>query len=597
MLWLQPCLEWAISFLNSIFCIVDWLNFQFYGRIAAACGVRRPRDFACPPPNKRLQYDIETPLAPKLVEFQKLLSPTEVQHGNRRGDGDPMLYLYMEKALRTYPSLAARVTRNKHLLQLSDEELFSIPARDTHVSSAMYNRTGCNSGSYPFLEQASAAEPAWGVLGRCLDLRDWASCLALLCKQVTLVLIQMASLVGSALVGDASKALSQPPSQPAAQGCTSHSILAQWAHTAEFDSNPLFSFSGAAWLIIYHVGAASALQERWALSAPSARLCGTSSGSVVATCTGAGLQLSDLIVRSFEKWLLCNQRVCGPVGCMGELVLEAMTRHLPEDGHKQLSDRVKIAVSALAPLHGVHAGNGDRVPAHEAGALFFPGLERGWLHPAHVSHFESKADVTAAVLASCYIPLYSDVPGSITRSMCHAVQPDTWASMRPPSCAGEPLRSSPVVCWDGGLTSNYPRWFGQQELKAIAQLREGGTPPDDMSRFTVTVSPTRGEATISPGRHASAHGAAAEQQGVHGVSCTPAPCAGRNSDCGRGCGGGEGRGFVVDAALCAEGWGPDETLIPMTPERWWAVFFAGRAHAQAWMQLHGFGATQQPVNA
>ena len=604
---LQAVIRGILASMLAVLDCIDYFNHCVLGRVAGAFAIRRPRDFSCPPPAERLAFDAAAPLSGQLQGFRSNLHSTEYQHGTQHGDGDPMLYLYMERALRAYPSLAAHVTRNEATALIPDEELFAIPARDARVMPAMYNRSGCNRGSFPGLPLPSSQAASLRLaLARCLDLRDWAAALAAAAKSIVRVAtVSLQSLCGTGAgcggsggeltpagpLGGAEASGGGVPSAPAPASVG----LASWVHTEAFDTNPIFSFSGAAWLIIYHVGAASALQERWSLSAPSARLCGTSSGSVVAACTGSGLQMSDMIVRCFEKWLACNERVMGPVGVMGSLVHEAMTRHVERaGGHKLCSDRVKIAITPLQDMASAHAGDKTVFPVEDAGALFHAGLEAGWLQAAHVSHFDTAAALTEAVLGSCYIPLYSDMPGRITRGVAHGMQPEEWAARRSeqaliPQGADA---DTPLVCWDGGLSSNYPRWFGQGELREMRALAAGGR--STLDRFTVTVSPTAGEAAISPGQ---AQGQQGKESAVKSEACYTG-LAGKGEKGGGAVheGGFVGRGFVVDGALCSEGWGPDETLFPMTPERWWHVFFAGRAHAQAWMAQQGFGPAASPAN-
>lgn len=594
---LALCIQGALYNNIALFGILDFVNMQVLRRLASFCGIRRPQDFSCPSPERRIKFDLSTPLSEELLHFQKKLNATEYQHGTQHGDGDPMLYLYMEKALRAYPSLSHHVTRNTATARIPDEELFATPARDAHVASAMYNRTGCVQGSFPFSPISSdTASIARSRLGRCLDLRDWVAAVSALAKYA---LSAVSGLLSAVPVG-AAQAASPPESQPAnvvpPPSGQAPIGLASWIATPDFDSNPLFSFSGAAWLIIYHVGAASALQERWALSASNAKLCGTSSGSVVAVCTGSGLQLSDMMVRCFEKWLACNERVAGPFGFMGTLVEEAMVNHTPPNGHELCSDRLKLAVTSIQSVQDAHGKASPVLPVEDAGALFHPGVRRGLLRAAHISHFDSNDCLTNAVLASCYIPLYSDVPGRIASRVCHALQPDEWATARSSGSVGAGGDDA-IVCWDGGLSSNYPRWYGQGELAEMRRVSAGGA--SSLSRFTVTVSPTTGAAVISPGQAQQLQVLAGAAQ-LHGGSTGVQPKMQAARASGRkqgGVGGGfASRGFVVDGDLCTSGWGPDETLFPMTPERWWGVFFAGRGHAQAWMAQHGFEPVTKPAN-
>jgi len=307
---------------------------------------------------------------------------------------------------------------------------------------------------------------------------------------------------------------------------------AQWVHTAGFDNNPVFSFAGAAWLALYNLGAASALRERWDLAAPTARLCGTSSGALVAAANAVGSPLSDSVVRCFEQWVECNGHVMGPWAQMDRMIADGLHSLTPPHAHTAVSHRLKVALaSSIAPMqheHGCAAVATAVQPPPLAGglglyehplpqAVGIVGLDAYWgpqvlPHRVHATHFESLPALFAAVRASCFLPCYSGAYAKLPRRALHTLHPAMqqqlqhdalctcavsqqagqreadvagraaagWLQTRP--SAGTLRRLLPCsrpeahACFDGAMTDNIPRWHGDEEfaLLKLAAAHAGG---------------------------------------------------------------------------------------------------------------------------
>ena len=412
-----------------------------------------------------------------------------------------MLYLYMAKALNAFPHLK-RYCHGVHSSAMSDEQLHALPARDSHVKEIMY-------GPDHNLEEHFNA----------LDARDWRDAAG----RRALLLADAGRLPAPIAAGI--QMLMEPVPADAAH--------AEWVHTPGFDDNPVFSFAGAAWLALYNLGAASALRERWDLGAPAARLCGTSSGALVAAANALGSPLSDSVVRCFEQWVECNEHVMGPWSQMDRIVGEGLVSLTPPHAHRAVSHRLKVALaSSIAPIQhaadcaaagaaaDVKAAGGGQLHDHPAPqAVGLVGLDAYWgpqvlPYRVHATSFPSLSALFAAVRASCFLPCYSGAYAKLPRHALHMQHPTVHqeheASVQC-ACTGlgddgrdgsqadvggraaawwhaagggvgvrqllAPCSRREVhACFDGAMTDNIPRWHGDEEfslLKLVAERAAG----------------------------------------------------------------------------------------------------------------------------
>lgn len=529
---------------------------------------KRPRDLPVPAPNLRLRVEAAPmQVSPPLQAFRKHLAPSCWQHGTLDGAGDPLLYLYMAKALRAFPSLAKHAVGIPHSA-LATADLFAIPGRDSHVADVMYGSV------------APPSPPAFCTA----DLREWRDWLG-----------------GRLAAWHAAGALPQPLAALTQYATTQPRTVSPhcaWLPTPGFDGAPVFSFAGVAWMAVYHLGAVSALRERWDLTHPSVRLCGTSSGAIVAATAGSGALTSDALVRCFEQWADANGQVLGPISHMTRILAEGLHNLTPPDAHSRLHHRLKVVVSSTAPPGEVdppsptngEGGDGEPPPPPQPSPLHQLGFqhilgEDLLPHRAHVTEFPSRDSLIATVEASCHVPGYSGGPVGkpLPEHLVHAQHP---AARQRAGQAAAPssVRHATSLMFDGALTDNFPRWHGDVEWVWMAGLGPGGTPPPtsvfdpSVDGFTATVCPAPGFGTISPPfelrdsdcMHAGAGtGTPLPQQAG---AASPGPCA-----------------FDVDRDMAFGGWAAISALMPVDPEQWWGAFFAGRAHTLWWMRAHGWG--------
>ncbi len=330
------------------------------------------------------------------------------------------------------------------------------------------------------------------------------------------------------------------PSAPAGVQCDS----ALWHNTPAFDRSPRFGFAGASWMIMYHIGVASALRERWDLTRPATKLAGTSSGSMLAMALGSGVPLSTLLNRAIDQAKVCERRVLGPLGVMSEVSLGGAHTYLPSDASQRLSGRLRVSVTQALPCDTCG-------PAAASWAA---------LRRRHVTHWRSNDELLDTCLASSHIPGYFERPIVLRPGHAHRrVVQDTQQEEERAEPCGE--CSAPgnlgCLCWDGGLTDNIPRW----DPSEVDILKQGVMPAHEQCIFTATVSPEVQAGTISPPPAAAAGG-------MCRLAWSPDTA----------------QPFAVDPRLGAGGWPKWYSLVPPTEELYWQVFFAGRGHAQEWMR-------------
>ena len=348
------------------------------------------------------------------------------------------------------------------------------------------------------------------------------------------------------ILGGALRALGQasPPAGDAA-------ATAAWHRTDAFDSRPRFGFAGASWMIMYHIGVASALRERWDLASPAVKLAGTSSGSMLAMSVGAGVPLSTLLARALKQAKVCEQRIMGPLGVMSSVSLGGAEAFVPPDAAATLSGRLRVTVTRALPCEYCPA-----VP-------HFGSKQHG-----HVTHWRSTGELLDTCLASSHIPGYFERPMTLALGLVHSRPVPASAEAKESALAAvSPCRecdgpgSLPTLCWDGGLSENIPRWGTSEQ----AELQECS---HESEAYTVTVSPEAQAGTISPPPMSS--------EPVLPPSSSPQSP------------------FRVHPELGAGGWPRWYSLVPPRGEQYWRVFFAGRGHAQRWMREQGFRPRGQP---
>ncbi len=412
----------------------------------------------------------------------------------------------MAKALNAFPHLK-KYCSGVHESVVSAGALSALPARDEHVREIMYGPDHDHDAHFNIL-----------------DARDWRDAAGRHALELA-----KAGRLPAALAAGVQMLMEPIPAD---------SAHAEWVHTPGFDDNPVFSFAGAAWLALYNLGAASALRERWDLSAPTARLCGTSSGALVAAANAVASPLSDSVVRCFEQWVECNEHVLGPWSQMDRIIHEGLHALTPTDAHTRVSHRLKVALaSSIAPVQhdpGCMAARCMEPPAGDVQeeqlqlyqhplpqAVGLVGLDAIWgeqvlPHRVHATNFATLPELFAAVRASCFLPCYSGAYAKLPRRALHTMHPavqqqheiDPRCTCRTPaqaqsgsqeqaSVAGQAAgwwhrarpsadalrrrmpcnRPAEHACFDGAMTDNIPRWHGDEEftlLKLVGTQRRGG---------------------------------------------------------------------------------------------------------------------------
>ncbi|KAF3704841.1 Patatin-like phospholipase domain-containing protein 2 [Channa argus] len=185
------------------------------------------------------------------------------------------------------------------------------------------------------------------------------------------------------------------------------------------------SFAGCGFLGVYHIGVASCLLEKAPYLVKGAtKLYGASAGALTASVLASQASLAKCCEDVIEMAKEARKRNLGPLHPTFNLIKvikSGLNRDLPSDAHVLASGRLCISLTKVS--------NGENVL---------------------VSEFNSKEELTQALICSCFIPIY--------------------CGLIPPSFRG-------VRYVDGGISDNLP----QSELKN-----------------TITISPFCGESDICP---------------------------------------------------------------------------------------------------
>jgi len=194
------------------------------------------------------------------------------------------------------------------------------------------------------------------------------------------------------------------------------------------------SFGGCSWKLFYHLGVASALQQRVSFSHP-ALFCGASCGTLVAAALALQIPMAKVKAFGMELHAGADGRMLGPVGDMSRIVREGLEAMLPEDAHELLNQLIDRGGGLVVSVSVWELG-------------FKNVMDRR-------ARFEHREQLINLLLCSCYIPFYyENVP---------------WYD------AGN-SKAMTVVGFDGGATDNMPV----------------------IDQHTITVSPVKASAVISP---------------------------------------------------------------------------------------------------
>ncbi|XP_066999742.2 1-acylglycerol-3-phosphate O-acyltransferase Pnpla3 isoform X1 [Anabrus simplex] len=182
------------------------------------------------------------------------------------------------------------------------------------------------------------------------------------------------------------------------------------------------SFAGCGFLGIYHVGVAACF-KKYAPHLLLDKISGASFGAIAACCLLCDLPLGEMVSDVLRVVQEARSKTLGPFSPsfnIQNVLLEGMQKVLPEDAHLRVSGKLHISLTRVY--------DGKNVI---------------------VSQFNSKEDLQQALLASCFIPIFS--------------------GLLPPRFHG-------IRYMDGGFSDNLPT----------------------LDENTITVSPFCGESDICP---------------------------------------------------------------------------------------------------
>ena len=149
-----------------------------------------------------------------------------------------------------------------------------------------------------------------------------------------------------------------------------------------------FTFSGGGFLLPYHLACIRALKEISLIGNEGhcQQVGGASAGSLAAAVVACSLDL-NVVDRAVDE-MTDECRKNGTWGKLGGCLREKLEELLPEDAHLRCNGRLHVAVTKVKPW--------------------------GALRSKRVTHYESRDDLIAALLASCHLPILST--GSLTTS-------------------------------------------------------------------------------------------------------------------------------------------------------------------------------------
>eukprot|EP00039_Didymoeca_costata_P029921 m.27050 g.27050 ORF g.27050 m.27050 type:complete len:314 (+) comp7857_c0_seq1:383-1324(+) len=136
-----------------------------------------------------------------------------------------------------------------------------------------------------------------------------------------------------------------------------------------------FSFSGAGFLSLFHVGAATRLKELNVISTKT-QLYGCSGGALAAASVIAEIPVDDVIEFHLETMRHCQKH--GYFGNVGKVLYELLDRNLPSNAPEIFNKRLGVGVLSVWPMSGFEI----------------------------VNEFKDKRDLIDALMATCHIPFY-----------------------------------------------------------------------------------------------------------------------------------------------------------------------------------------------
>ena len=224
---------------------------------------------------------------------------------------------------------------------------------------------------------------------------------------------------------------------------------------AQQQQQPLrFSFSGAGFLGVWHLGVGDVLRQAGVISHEHdhVQIAGASAGAIVGAILITGTPIAQ--ARTILDELVTRTREIGALGVLTpgfslvDSVREAMAMHLPHDAHQMASGRLHVALTSLG-----------------GGANF------GCTY--HRSNFGSRDELIDCVAAS------SDIPG-VTSSFRAA------AALR----ASEPTLTQRMLCRDdidGGIWDLFPDPWNESTNTGPSPP----SPPAEAAADAAGVDPTR----------------------------------------------------------------------------------------------------------
>uniref|UniRef100_A0A8C3AR88 PNPLA domain-containing protein n=1 Tax=Cyclopterus lumpus TaxID=8103 RepID=A0A8C3AR88_CYCLU len=130
------------------------------------------------------------------------------------------------------------------------------------------------------------------------------------------------------------------------------------------------SFAGCGFRSIYHLGALSCILERVPrLVHGASKICGASSGCLVAAALTVGIPMGEFIVFQFNA----DVPLCSSIFPLRDILLEK----LPADAHLRASGKLCVSLTRLSDRQNVL-----------------------------VSEFDSREELIQALLCSCFFPVY-----------------------------------------------------------------------------------------------------------------------------------------------------------------------------------------------
>ncbi|XP_062276798.1 patatin-like phospholipase domain-containing protein 2 [Scomber scombrus] len=144
------------------------------------------------------------------------------------------------------------------------------------------------------------------------------------------------------------------------------------------------SFAGCGFMGIYYIGATSCILERFPSFIQNAtKICGASSGSLMATVLTVGIPLEKCCQNLMFMAKEARKHKLGPLHPaynLVKIVKDSLLESLPEDAHVRASGRLCISLTRVS--------DGQNVL---------------------VSEFDNKEELIEALVCSCFVPLYCGV--------------------------------------------------------------------------------------------------------------------------------------------------------------------------------------------